>query len=37
MWRGSVLTLRLTGRIQLTADAFIFYRKAVEESFGADI
>ena len=26
-----------TDRIQLTTDAFIFYRKAVEESFGADV
>jgi hypothetical protein len=32
--RGSVLTLRLTGRIQLTAETFIFYPKAMEESFG---
>jgi IS1 family transposase len=28
---------RTANRIQLTTDAFIFYRKAVEESFGADI
>jgi transposase-like protein/IS1 family transposase len=29
---------RRTGnRIQLTTDAYIFYRKAVEESFGADV
>jgi transposase-like protein/IS1 family transposase len=28
---------RTVNRIQLTTDAFIFYRKAVEESFGADI
>jgi hypothetical protein len=37
MWRAVVLTLRLTVRIQLTTHAFIFYRKAVGESFGADI
>lgn len=29
------LCQRTTNRIQLTTDAFIFYRKAVEESFGA--
>jgi len=28
---------RTASRIQLTTDAYIFYRKAVEESFGADI
>jgi hypothetical protein len=28
---------RLSGRIQLTTDAFIFYRKALEEFFGADV
>jgi transposase-like protein/IS1 family transposase len=28
---------RTSNRIQLTTDAYIFYRKAVEESFGADI
>jgi IS1 family transposase len=28
---------RVAGRIPLTTDAFIFYRKAVEEHFGADV
>ncbi len=28
---------RMAERIQLTTDAYIFYRKAVEESFGADV
>ena len=28
---------RTANRIQLTTDAYIFYRKAVEESFGADV
>jgi len=28
---------RTANRLQLTTDAYIFYRKAVEESFGADI
>lgn len=28
---------RTAHRIQLTTDAYIFYRKAVEESFGADV
>jgi len=28
---------RLAERTQLTTDAYIFYRKAVEESFGADV
>lgn len=31
------LHARLTDRIQLTTDAYVFYRKAVEESFGADV
>src|SRR5258708_36166475 len=31
------LQRRTVNRIQLTTDAYIFYRKAVEESFGADI
>jgi IS1 family transposase len=31
------LHARLAKRIQLTTDAYIFYRKAVEESFGADV
>ena len=29
------LRRRTVNRIQLTTDAYIFYRKAVEESFGA--
>lgn len=33
----SDLYRRTANRIQLTTDAYIFYRKAVEESFGADI
>ena len=28
---------RMAQRVQLTTDAYIFYRKAVEESFGADV
>lgn len=28
---------RMANRIQLTTDAYIFYRKAAEESFGADV
>lgn len=28
---------RMATRIQLTTDAYIFYRKAVEESFGSDV
>ena len=28
---------RVTGTIQLTTDAYIFYRKAVEEAFGSDV
>jgi IS1 family transposase len=28
---------RMANRIQLTTDAYIFYRKAVEESFGSDV
>ena len=28
---------RTAGRLQLTTDAYIFYQKAVEESFGSDI
>jgi transposase-like protein/IS1 family transposase len=31
------LHTRTTGRMQLTTDAFIFYQKAVEQSFGADV
>jgi len=31
------LHARMAKRVQLTTDAFIFYRKAVEESFGADV
>jgi hypothetical protein len=31
------LHTRMARRVQLTTDAFIFYRKAVEESFGADV
>lgn len=31
------LQKRTAERIQLTTDAYIFYRKAVEESFGADV
>jgi IS1 family transposase len=33
----SDLKWRTDNRLQLTTDAFIFYRKAVEESFGADV
>jgi IS1 family transposase len=31
------LRSRTSKRLQLTTDAYIFYRKAVEESFGADV
>ena len=31
------LSKRMSGTIQLTTDAYIFYRKAVEESFGSDV
>jgi len=31
------LHTRMARRIQLTTDAYIFYRKAVEQSFGADV
>jgi IS1 family transposase len=31
------LHTRMARRVQLTTDAYIFYRKAVEESFGADV